>query len=64
MRKFVRLIPGWKRILLFTAPLAISAGALVGAYLYTTSASAGPDPTTNLGAGAIEVPPPAGPPYR
>jgi competence protein ComEA len=60
VRKFVRLIPGWKHILLFAAPLALSVGALAGAYLYATSASAAPDPNTNLGAGAIEVPPPAG----
>ncbi len=60
MRRFVRLIPGWKHILLFAAPLALSAGALAGAYLYATSASPAPDPNTNLGDGAIEVPPPAG----
>jgi competence protein ComEA len=60
VRRFVRLIPGWKHILLFAAPLALSAGALAGAYLYATSASPAPDPNTNLGDGAIEVPPPAG----
>src|SRR5712691_2518954 len=60
MRKFVRLIPGWKHILLFAGPLALSAGALAGAYLYATSVSAAPDPTPTPGAGVIEVPPPAG----
>jgi len=60
VRKLVRLIPGWKRILLFAAPLAISAGALAGAYLYATSASAAPDPTIHPGTVGIEVPPPAG----
>jgi competence protein ComEA len=60
MRKLVRLIPGWKHILLVAGPIALSAGALAGAYLYATSASAAPDPTTTTGAGAIEIPPPAG----
>src|SRR6267143_6891611 len=60
MRKFVRLIPGWKQILLFAAPIALSAGALAGAYLYATSASAAPDVTTTAAPGTIEVPPPAG----
>jgi competence protein ComEA len=60
VRKFVRLIPSWKHILLFAGPIALSAGALAGAYLYTTSVSAAPDQTTNPGVGAIEVPPPAG----
>ena len=60
MRKLVRLIPGWKHILLVAGPIALSAGALAGAYLYATSASAPPDPTTTAGAGAIEIPPPAG----
>ena len=46
--------------MLFAAPLALSVGALAGAYLYATSATAAPDTTANLGAGAIEVPPPAG----
>ena len=60
MPKLVRLIPGWKHILLVAGPIALSAGALAGAYLYATSASAAPDPTTTTGAGAIEIPPPAG----
>ena len=60
MRKLVRLIPGWKQILLFAAPIALSAGALGGAYLYATSASAAPEVTTTAAPGTIEVPPPAG----
>jgi competence protein ComEA len=60
MRKFVCLIPGWKHILLFAAPIALSAGALAGAYLYATSASAAPDVKTTAAPGPIEVPPPAG----
>ena len=60
MRKFVRLIPGWKHILLFAGPIALSAGALAGAYVYSTAASAAPDPTISPGAATIEVPPPAG----
>lgn len=60
MHKLVRLIPGWKHILLFAAPLAISAGALAGAYLYATSPSAAPDPNPTPGTIGIELPPPAG----
>jgi competence protein ComEA len=36
----MRLIPGWKHILLFAAPLAIGAGLLAGAYFYASSTSA------------------------
>ncbi len=59
----MRLIPGWKHILLFTAPLAIGAGLLAGAYFYASSASAAaaaanthPIPANP----AVDVPPPAG----
>jgi competence protein ComEA len=60
VRKLVRLIPGWKRILLFAAPLAVSAGGLAGAYLYATAASPAPDSANAPAIGAIDVPPPAG----
>src|SRR5258706_13302425 len=60
MRKYVRFVPGWKHILMFAAPIALGAGALAGAYLYATSASAAPTATTNAAPGTIEVPPPAG----
>jgi len=60
VRKYVRFIPGWKQVLMFAAPIALSAGALAGAYLYATSASAAPAATTDAAPGTIEVPPPSG----
>jgi competence protein ComEA len=36
----MRLIPGWKHVLLFAAPLAIGAALLAGAYFYASAASA------------------------
>jgi competence protein ComEA len=61
VRSHLRLIPGWKPVLLLAAPLAIAAGALVGAYLYSASVSAAaannhPVPVN----AALDVPPPAG----
>jgi len=58
----MRLIPGWKHILLIAVPIAIGAAVLAAAYLYATSAAAGtatntPRPPTNA---ALDVPPPAG----
>jgi competence protein ComEA len=60
VRKLVRLIPGWKPILLFAGPIALSVGAVAGAYLYATSASATPNVKPDVGGVSIEVPPPAG----
>ena len=44
--RLVRLIPGWKHILLFAAPIALGAGALAGALAYaappSSAAAAGP----------------------
>jgi competence protein ComEA len=40
MRAPIRLIPGWKQILLVAAPITLAGGALTGAYLYSSSASA------------------------
>ena len=60
MRKLVWLIPGWKHILLFAGPIALSVGALAGAYLYATSASALPNTKPDVVGVPIEVPPPAG----
>jgi competence protein ComEA len=61
MRAHLRLIPGWKQVLLLAAPIAIAGGALAGAYLYSSSvaaAAAGNHPVlTNP---ALDVPPPTG----
>ncbi len=40
MRTHLRLIPGWKHILIFAAPVTLAGGALAGAYLYSSSVSA------------------------
>src|SRR5216684_1341836 len=59
MRRHLRLIPGWKHVLLLAAPIAIAAGALAGAYFYSSSvAAAGNHPI--LANPALDVPPPTG----
>jgi competence protein ComEA len=61
MRPHIRLIPGWKQILLFAAPIAIAGGALSGAYLYSSSVSA--NAANNhpvLANPALDVPAPSG----
>src|SRR5712672_1469455 len=60
MHRPIRLIPGWKRILLIAAPVAIAIGVLAAGYVYTTSTSAAattPRQPTNA---ALDVAPPAG----
>jgi competence protein ComEA len=60
MGAHVRLIPGWKRLLAFGLPVLVGLGALVGAYLYASSASAAaPQPVAPANAG-LDLPPPAG----
>ena len=63
MRRHLYLIPGWRRILLLAAPVALGAGILAGAYFYTSSTSAAaavanthPVPANP----AIDLPPAAG----
>jgi competence protein ComEA len=63
MRRHLHLIPGWKDILLFAAPVAIGGGILIGAYFHAASASAAsaaanthPVPANP----AVDVPPAAG----
>ena len=54
----MRLVPGWKPILLIAAPLTVAAALLVAAYAYRASAShvpAAPSP-----APALEIPPQPG----
>jgi competence protein ComEA len=61
MRPNLRLIPGWKPILLLAAPIAIAVGAVAGAYLYSNSvaaaAAANHPVLTNP---ALDVPAPSG----
>jgi competence protein ComEA len=61
MRNHLRLIPGWKRLLLFAAPLTLALAAVAGAYAYSSSASASSAQAQNLPANpALDLPPPAG----
>ena len=63
MRRHLYLIPGWRRILLLAAPVALGAGILAGAYFYTssTSAAAAAANTHSVPANpAIDLPPAAG----
>lgn len=58
----MRLIPGWKPLLLLGLPVLIGIGAVVGAYLYSTSSSqaAGAARQAAPPNAALELPPPAG----
>jgi competence protein ComEA len=60
MRQHLRLIPGWKQVLLLAAPIAIAAGALAGAYLYSNSVAAAAGNRPVLTNPALDVPPPSG----
>jgi competence protein ComEA len=61
MRAHLRLIPGWKQVLLLAAPIAIAGGALTGAYLYSSSvAAAANNNHPVLTNPALDVPPPSG----
>ena len=63
MRSHLRLIPGWKQILVFAAPIPLAGGALAGAYLYSSSVSAAAAAAGNRQVpanAAIDVPPPTG----
>lgn len=58
-----RLVPGWRPILLTAAPIVLAAAALVGAYLYASSApssGAATNAQTIAGTAALDVPAPAG----
>jgi competence protein ComEA len=61
MRAQLRLIPGWKQVLLLAAPIAIAAGALAAAYLHSSSvAAAANNNRPVLTNPALDVPPPSG----
>jgi competence protein ComEA len=60
MRLPIRLLPGWKRIALVAAPVALGAAVIVGALAYNASANAAspsPLPAANP---ALDVPPQSG----
>src|SRR5260370_5164473 len=61
MRSHLRLIPGWKLVLLLAAPIAIAVGALAATYLYSSSAAATAANTHPVIANPVlDVPPPTG----
>jgi competence protein ComEA len=61
MRAHLRLIPGWKQVLLLAAPIAIAVGALAAAYLHSSSvAAAANNNRPVLTNPALDVPPPSG----
>src|ERR1700686_4120455 len=60
MRAHLRLIPGWKQVLLLAAPIAIAVGAVAGAYLYSTSVAAAAGNHPILTNPTLDVPAPSG----
>ena len=60
MRARLRLIPGWKQVLLLAAPIAIAVGAVAGAYLYSSSVAAGAGNHPALTNPVLDVPAPSG----
>ncbi len=56
MRLNLRFVPGWKRLLLFAAPVAVALGVTIAAYLYSTSTSAAATPAPPAPDPALEVP--------
>ncbi|MEO8744424.1 MAG: ComEA family DNA-binding protein [Candidatus Dormiibacterota bacterium] len=62
MRGRVRLVPGWRPILLVAAPIAIGAAALAAAYLYSSASAAAvaANPQPAPPNAALDVPAPSG----
>jgi competence protein ComEA len=56
MRINLRFIPGWRRLLLFAAPVAVALGVTLAAYLYSTSMSAPATPAPPAPDPALDVP--------
>ena len=56
MRLNLRFVPGWKRLLLFAAPVAVALGVTIAAYLYSTSTSAAATPAPPAPDPALDVP--------
>jgi competence protein ComEA len=54
----MRLVPGWKRLALIAAPIALALAGAVGAYAYRASvAASAPPPPNQIANPAIDVPP-------
>jgi competence protein ComEA len=59
--KHLRFIPGWKRLLLLAAPLALALGGVAGSRAYSSFANTPPVTVQNAPANAgLDIPPPAG----
>jgi competence protein ComEA len=56
MRINLHFVPGWKRLLLFAAPVAVAVGVTIAAYLYSTSMSAAATPAPPAPDPALDVP--------
>jgi competence protein ComEA len=56
----MRLIPGWKSLLMLGLPVLAGIGAVAGAYLYSASVSATAARQGDPANATIELPPPAG----
>ncbi len=58
----LRLIPGWKGLLLLLAPITLALAVVAGAYAYKTSVAAADalHPTQPANNATLEVPPPSG----
>jgi competence protein ComEA len=59
MQNHIRLIPGWKRLLVLGLPILIAIGAVAGAYFYKSSAPPAARQAAPANAG-LDLPPPAG----
>lgn len=60
MRDQIHFVPGWRRLVLFAAPVVLGVTAVAGAYLYSSSATAGAAPAAAPLSPALDVPPPVG----
>jgi competence protein ComEA len=57
MRIHVRLVPGWRRLILIAAPITLAAAAVVGALAYSSSATAAnPLPPAPAANPALDLP--------
>ena len=56
----LQLVPGWKRLLVFGLPVLGAVGALVGAYLYASSAPASATRQAAPANAGLSLPPPSG----
>jgi competence protein ComEA len=56
----LRLIPGWKTLVLLVAPITLALAAVAGAYAYKSSVSAATAQPPSQAGATLEVPPPSG----